>query len=51
MGMRIYLAKTTTPSQFTLIAYIVKPTTNQKGKSPKNGLPLFKNKGFPKCRY
>ncbi len=29
MGMRIYIAKTTTRSQFTLIAYIVKSTKKQ----------------------
>ena len=39
----IYLAKTTTQSQFVLITYIVKSTKNQKGKPNEIGLPLSKN--------
>jgi len=44
MGMRIYLAKTTTRSQFTLIAYIVKSTKKQ---TMWNGF-AFIEKWYPK---
>jgi len=44
MGIRIYLAKTTTRSQFTLIAYIVKSTKKQ---TMWNGF-AFIEKWYPK---